>query len=313
MTTIAQRGRLRGREWHRVSTGLFHSDRGRPLDAWQLALPRSGRFSHLTAAELWGWWLPHLPDRLPVIAAVDAKATRPQRPGLRVVRVDPWRPSTELDGLRVDSAVDTLLVCARDLSLLDLVVLVDSALHAGACTRSDLERAAATRRKGARALREALALADERSESAYETLLRLLHTIAGYDVEPQKVIRDGAGDEIARADLWFVGTMHLAEYDGKDHLPREQQEVDLARGRRIVAQGWIRRGYVSKDLVHKAAGVLRDAELVTGRAARSGALAEWNQLLAGSCYTPAGRALLARRVGNGGSGKCSADPDKAVG
>ena len=313
MTTAARRGRIRSRGWHRVSTGLFHSDTGRVLDAWQLALPESGRFTHLTAAEIRGWWVPHVPDGLPVVVAVDPGATRPQRVGLLALRLPRAAPGVVDEGLRLDSAVDVLLACAHHLALLDLVVLVDSALHLGACTLDELEAVARSRRKGARLLREALALADGRSESAYETLLRVLLTIAGYEVEPQKRLLDAAGDEVARADLWIVGTMSIAEYDGAHHLSREQQREDLPRLRRISAIGWDRRGYVSTDLLHKAAGVLRDAELVTGRAPRAGALAEWHALVAESCYSPSGRAALARRLGSGGSGKSSADPDASEG
>lgn len=307
--TTAQRGRIRLRDWHRVSTGLFRSDDGRVLDAWQLALPGCGRFTSLTAAEVRGWWMPHVPDGLPVIAAVDPKASRPQRIGLLAVRCVPVCPADLVEGLRLDSVVDTLLVAARHLAFLDLVVMIDCALHTRACTRAELEAAAQPRRKGAKPLRAALAHADGRSESAYETLLRLLLRLAGYDIEPQKRVLDLGGDEVARIDIWFVGTTSAAEYDGKDHLPKEAQESDLARGRRLVALGWDRRGYVSKDLIHKAAGVLRDAEQVTGQTPRPGSLLEWHRLLAESCYTPPGRLALAARLRPSRSRTSSVDRD----
>lgn len=313
MTTVARTGHIRLRDWHRVSTGLFRPADGRDLDAWQLALPKDGRFSSLTSAEARGWWMPHGTDGLPVVAAVGPKTTRPQRPGLLVVRCATIEPSVIVDGLQLDSVVDTLLVAARHLAFLDLVVMIDSALHAKACTRDEIERVARMRRKGAQPLRHALAHADARSESAYETLLRLLLRLAGYQVEPQHKVLDEGDDEVARIDLWFVGTRSAAEYDGKDHLPKEAQESDLARVRRLIALGWDRRGYVSKDLIRKAAGVLRDAEQITGRAPRTGALLEWHRLLAESCYTPPGRVALAARLGPGGSGKCSADRDTSKG
>jgi hypothetical protein len=51
-----------------------------------------------------------------------------------------------INGIRVASAAETLLAVARDLSVLDLVILGDSALHQGACTVEQLSTAAAERR-----------------------------------------------------------------------------------------------------------------------------------------------------------------------
>lgn len=62
----------------------------------------------------------------------------------------PSRPSAELvDGLPITSAAETLLAAARDLGVLDLVVMGDSALRLGHCTIVDLITAAALRRRGA--------------------------------------------------------------------------------------------------------------------------------------------------------------------
>jgi hypothetical protein len=81
--------------------------------------------------------------------------TRPSRP------VD----SEIIDGIRTASAPETLLAAARDLSVLDLVILGDSALHFGDCTIDELLSMAAQRRRGAPQLRAAIPLLDRRSES----------------------------------------------------------------------------------------------------------------------------------------------------
>ncbi|HET9561691.1 MAG TPA: hypothetical protein VFP01_06280, partial [Propionibacteriaceae bacterium] len=56
------RGWLRGREWERITRGVYAAALSRTqfeeLAAWQLILPRTAAFSHLTAARLRGWWLP---------------------------------------------------------------------------------------------------------------------------------------------------------------------------------------------------------------------------------------------------------------
>jgi hypothetical protein len=295
------RGRRRGPKWTRVSRGIHRpteaDDRRSTLAAWQLVLPPSGRFTHLTAAEMYGWWLPPLPDGLPVFASQREDESRPQRPGLLVSRyANPVDPALR-DGLRIDPPEEALLSCARHLNLVDLIVLVDSALHCGATTPERLAATARHRRRGAPRLRQALALSDGRSESAWETLLRLLHVVCGIAVEAQHRVLDGSGSEIARADLWLVGTNALHEYDGGEHLKVRRQRSDLARGRRIGNVQWVRRGYTSLEVLHQAAGILRDADLSLGREHEPARIRSWYVLLAESLFTPSGQALLLRRLG----------------
>jgi hypothetical protein len=294
------RGRRRGPRWVPVSHGLHRpahaDDLHTTLAAWQLVLPPSGRFTHLTAAQLLGWWLPPLPDALPVFAAQARIESRPQRPGLVVVRrADPAEPAT-VGVLRVDPPEEVLVHCARHLALLDVVVLLDSALHSGATTTGRLEAVARQRRRGAPMLRRALPFADGRSESAWETLLRMLHVVCDIEVEPQHRLLDGGGTEVARADLWLVGTNAVHEYDGADHLERKRQRADLARGRRIGNVHWVRRGYTSVEVLHQAVGILRDADLSLGREHDPGRVRRWHVLLAESLFTPSGRAAFLQRL-----------------
>jgi hypothetical protein len=95
-----------------------------------------------------------------------------------------------IDEIRVASAAETLLAVAKDLGVLDLVIIGDSALHQGACTIDQLSAAAAGRRRGAPQLRKVIPILDGRSESPWESILRLLHCAADVDVEPQKKIYD---------------------------------------------------------------------------------------------------------------------------
>ena len=291
----AVQGYRRTREWHQVSRGLHRRLDARDLDAWQLALPPSGRFTHLTAAAERGWWLPTLPEGLPVWVAVDPSSRRPERDGLLARRTAPLGACEVRGGLRLDSAVDVLINCARDLGLLDVVILLDAALHAGDCALDEVRSAASERRRGAPMLRLALDLCDERSESLFETLLRVLHVVAGFEVEPQRrLFSDGVF--VARGDLWLVGTNAFPEYDGAHHLTVDQQRDDLDRIRRLQAAGCERRGYTSKEVLRQAAGILRDAERSTGRQPSEGALGRWNQLLRDSLMTAAGRTRLLRRL-----------------
>jgi hypothetical protein len=99
-------------------------------------------------------------------------------------------PYLTVAGLRVTTAAETLLAAARDLGLLDLVIMGDSALRSGHCTLEQLRVTAAKQRRGAPQLRALLPLLDDRSESPWESVMRVLHARADIEVEPQKVIYD---------------------------------------------------------------------------------------------------------------------------
>lgn len=290
------RGRRPGRGWTQVGRGLYRTSDGSDLAAWQLALPPSGRFTHLTAAGALGWWVPPLPRGFPVVVAVDRSGNRPVRPGLHVVRTDAARRPLEHEGLCVDPPTELLLACARDLETADLTVLLDCALHLGACSRDELDVVAATPRWGAPALRRALALADGRSESPWETLLRLLHVVCDVPVEPQHELRTPSGGFVARADLWLTGTRTIHEYDGGVHLDRGTQQADLRRARRLADAGYVRRGYTSYDLLREPAAILREADRALGRQHDPARLRAWHRLLTDSLLTGAGKDRLMRRL-----------------
>ncbi|MBU4335569.1 MAG: hypothetical protein KJ548_03260, partial [Actinobacteria bacterium] len=151
-------------------------------------------------------------------------------------------------------------------------------------------------RRGAPALRRALALADARSESPWETVLRALHVVGGLPVVPQHEIRDRDGRFVARADLWIRGTTTIHEYDGAVHRDPAQQVRDLRRDRALLAAGWARRGYAAADLVRQPASVLRDAETTLGRRHRSAPVTRWQRMLTESSLTEPGRRALAARL-----------------
>jgi hypothetical protein len=164
-------GRCRGKDWQRVSHGLHRpADEldafGADLFAWRLALPPSGAFTHLTAARAYGWWLPPLPGDLPVFAIQLKTDPRPRRDGLLITRHPHPVEVVVREGLPITAPAETLLACARDLRLLDLVVLIDAALQMKSCKRSDVAAMAGLRRAGAPLLRLALTFVDGRSESA---------------------------------------------------------------------------------------------------------------------------------------------------
>jgi very-short-patch-repair endonuclease len=211
--------------------------------------------------------------------------------------------TTTLRGLQVATVEETLLTCARDLALLDLVVLGDAALHSGATTHGALEATAGRRRWGAAALGRALGWMDGRSESPWESLLRVLHRLCGIAVQPQHEVVDQCGRFVARGDLWIVGSRMLHEYDGGGHRDRETHLRDLDRDRRLLSAGWHRRGYTSRDLLHRPELVLREADETLGRRHRVDRLDPWLRVHEESLFHPAGREALAVRLRLPGSGR----------
>ncbi len=266
-----------------------------PLHALASQLHRGGGFSHHTAARLRGWWLPPLPPGLPEFAAQNAR-NRPRRRELRIIRTTPWPDIERIRGLPVVGSVDVLLALARHLSLLDVVVVLDSALRSGDVTSHQLAVALRARRFGVRRLRAAFALADGRSESPFETVLRLLHVVCEVRVQPQYEVR-AAGRLVARGDLRIVGHRVLHEYDGADHRDRDRHRSDLRRERDLDEVGWVRRGYTDLEVLRRPSSVLRDADRTLGRAHDPTRLDAWYGLLRESCFTAAGRTLLLRRLG----------------
>jgi very-short-patch-repair endonuclease len=302
----AIRGQVRRTGFRRLTHGLYLPD-SRPwtrsplrheLAAITLVLPAGAGYTHLTAAWLRGWWLPALREPPPVFAAAPG-SERPRRPGLVCSRL----PTTDVEtvrGLPCVSAEETLLRAARDLSLLDLVPMVESALRGRDVTRESIESVAAERRPGVRLLREAAARANPRSESPMETCLRLFHELAGIEVTPQFVIRDDAGREVARADLRVNGTPFLHEYDGDVHASRSARARDLRRDRWLIEAGFVRRGFVAEDLFLHPMAVLQELDRAVGRPHRPRRLSIWRRLVAESAYSEAGRARLHRRWWNPG-------------
>jgi len=294
-------GEVRRAGWRRVARGGYvpvnePSTAAQQAHAWRCLLGDEVTFTGLTAAALRGWWLPNLPADLPAYIAISEEQPRPRRVGLRVARHRAGIESVRLHGLEIATPVETVLSCARLMSLLDLVILVDGALHMGECTEPELRIAARLRRRGARALRRALSLIDARSESPGETLLRILHTSCAIPVEPQFVV-EVSGRLVARADLRITGTRRLPEYDGAHHRAAVQYERDRRREGRLRALGWEPYSYSSASVLGEPARILRDADDALGRAHQPQRIKHFYALLNASSFTKGGAGQLRARIG----------------
>lgn len=295
------RGERRPTAWTPVTRGAIRRTNTSEvflaeLHAWAGVLPAHATFTHVTAARLLGLWLPPLPQPLPLVVQLPPEATRPVRPGLRAIRSETIDTPTSVQRLGVSGITDVLLALCRDLSDLDALVAVDSALQMGLVDRAHLIEQCGQRRRGVSRLRRVLALADGRSESAWETVMRAFHRSVGAAVTPQYEVYDDAGVFVARGDLRLDALPVLHEYDGSHHLDVDRQRDDLRRARRLLAIGWSRRGYTAQDLTHRASGMLRDIDQSLGRTHDPSRVRPWHEQLRGSAFTATGRAALARRL-----------------
>lgn len=298
---LTHSGKRAGRGWTRVTRGAHRLSSAQDpflaeLRSWAAVLPPQASFTHISAARALGLWLPPLPASVPTVIHLPPGVARPQRPGLRVIRTDPLASPLMVDGVKIAGIADVLLSLCRDLSALDALVVVDSALHTRLVEWHVLDELSGVRRRGAPHLRRTLRVTDGRSESAWETVLRELHRCVGASVTPQFEVFGEDGSFVARGDLRLDGVKVLHEYDGSHHLDVDRQRQDLRRARRLIAAGWTRRGYTSHDLLFRAAAVLRDVDASLGRTHESSRLMRWHAMIRASAFTPAGRAALSERI-----------------
>ncbi|GEP32404.1 hypothetical protein NSZ01_01720 [Nocardioides szechwanensis] len=295
-------GEVRTVGHRRVSFGLYRpltdgtefEELIRDLHALRLVMPPDAAFTHLTAALLRGWQVSKLPANLPVFAAVHSGTRRPRRPGLLFSRLVGDRPAEMRHGLPGEPAEEILLRVARDLGVMDLVIMIDSALQLGDIDVERMDRLLASRRPGVRALRAAWQASDGRAESGGESVLRMFHDALDIAVEPQAVLRDDTGRRVGRADLLVIGTREVHEYDGAHHRDGRQDQVDLRRERGL-GTSYRRRGFTLDDLLNQPATVMHELDRVLGRRHEPARLRRWRALIAGSMYSDAARQRLVNR------------------
>lgn len=221
----------------------------------------------LTAACLHGWPLLVEPARPALVVphgsrrrAADGGARQVR--GLRVEDVEVL-PGTE--PLRLVRRLDLVLDAASRLPGLEAVVLVDSALRAGAVDLSELRVAAARRpgRAAAGRVRQVLDLCDPCSGSVLETVLRVRLREAGVEGVTQQVLRDGRGRHVLRADFCFPAERLVVEVDGRRwHLDATRdQRTDNA----LVVQGWRVLRYDWPAVVHEGPRVVAEVVAALGR------------------------------------------------
>lgn len=298
------RGHIRRVGYRRVSHGLFLPVREgarddeeflRDLRAWLLVLPDTAVFTHVTAARLLGWQLPRLPEHTPVFAAVTLGAPRPRREGLICSRLRRNIEGGRAQGMPVDAPEEVLLRAARDLGVLDLVVMLDSGLRLGHIDVPRLRAVLDSGRPGVGVLRAAFALSDWRRESAGESLLAVFHAAIDVPVESQVTLRDDHGRSLGRVDLLVCGTSWVHEYDGAVHRDADQHRTDLRRERAWGQSPYRRKEFVLDDLINHAGVVMHEIDRSLGRAHQARRLRRWRTLVRESLYDEVGRERVQNR------------------
>lgn len=199
-------------------------------------------FSHTTAALLHDLRMPEgfRQSALHVTSLAPVRAPR----GAGIVGHGTDQASFDLlSGLRVLSAVHTWCQLSATLDLDDLVVMGDGLVrrkHPPATM--DQLRAAASQYsgRGCRKLRDTLALVRPKTDSARETVLRLIVIRAGF---PEPVVNglvlNSYGAEIARGDLVFRDYRTILEYEGRQHSENGRQfTIDISRLDALMEERW---------------------------------------------------------------------------
>lgn len=262
---------LRGRRWRAPFRGV-HEASDDPQDlttqcrALARVLPAEAAFSGITAARLLGWWLPQGVDDALFEVTVPPDC-RIRRDAVRAVRSRLGPDDViQRDGLRFTAGTRTLFDLAARWALVDLVVMADAALRFRDCSGAQLAAAASQRGgRGVRTLRRAAELADPRSESAMETLLRLILVLSKLPPPtPQLVLRDEFGGFLARGDLVGPDGRTVLEYDGADHNEPARHNADVRRWMRLERNGFKVYPYVALDVFRDAQQIVTDYQDALG-------------------------------------------------
>lgn len=248
-------------------TELEHaSERLRNRDLSYAARARQRQaFGAVSAARILGLPLPlHFAqdERVHLIVPQGFSSSSPRGTTTRIVPQHAWR-TFEFDGLRLPSPELIFCLLARELDVMDLLVLADALVTTSRwypgrrwwgnlSTPEQLSTAALawSPGTGASKLREVLPLIRLTVESPYETTMRFHLEQSGYPMlAVQHVLYGPDGRKIARGDCADVEARILYDYDGDGHrTSRSQWQKDVRRARRVAALDWHPERLVLADL-----------------------------------------------------------------
>ncbi|GAB7002644.1 hypothetical protein JCM18899A_01150 [Nocardioides sp. AN3] len=233
-------------------------------DALRQAHEHNAFVTHLSAAAHWGWEVRLPPDR-PQLAVPRGRAL-PEIEGADLRRLD--LPREVIHGWAT-TKLQTVLMCAADLSFGDALAVADSALRHRDVTPSQLTGAAAAF-TGARgtAVRTVASYADGKAANAFESATRALAIEAGLSVIPQyRVEIDGTvlHPDLADPLRGIVIEAESWEFHGKRQADFER---DCERYTLLTLDGWLVLRFTWRQVIHRPAWVMARMADAAAAAAR---------------------------------------------
>jgi hypothetical protein len=216
-----------------------------------MTAPATAVVSHRAAAELWDIAIP-LVDRADVRVdlIVPGAGRAESRSDRRIHRLDLSADErTEVRRQPVTTRSRTWRDLAAVLEPPALLAVTDQLVRRPGGRDSLAEQLARRPRgRGCARARAVLALADPRSESPLESVVRWIFHSGGLPrPELQYVLRDPAGGFLARADFAWPQRRVVVEIDGDLHRAREVFVKDVRRQNVVVTAGWTLLRYTSAD------------------------------------------------------------------
>lgn len=260
------RRELRTPRWRHVAYNHYRwaglqVDEDVPLRILLASLPEGSALSGFSAARVLGLDV-SLPRRPEVVVPPEIGVAARRQATVRRVILTPEDVTTCRD-LPVTTPSRTCFDLAGRLSLVEAVVIVDMALHAGLLDPAAWHSYVMSHRgrKGVAGARATLEHVEPRAESPMESRLRMLLIGAGLPrPQAQVSLYDAHGTFAGRPDLYYPAANLGVEYDGENH--RDRMISDNRRQNRLHQIGVTLLRYTGSDLTerpHAIVGEVRAA------------------------------------------------------
>ena len=261
---------LRHRDVTRSSRDTYLPQLSDQLDrvrAVLLGAPDGAVVSHLTAARLWNFEIPLVPDDGRVHLTVRPEARLRHRRDRRIhYSAVPPAETRRRHGVLVTSPSRTWIDLAAAVPQAALLAVTDQMLARGFSEDefpAMLRRSAG--RRGVVAARRVVACADGLAGSPMESVLRWLIHEAGLPRPVLQHVVQAGGRFAGQVDLAWPDRKVLVEFDGNVHRDRRVFVEDVRRQNALVLAGWTVLRFTSADVLGRPEQVLVAIRAALGR------------------------------------------------
>ena len=208
-------------------------------------------------------------DLVSVTRELGATGSRTSRRGIRLhIAALPAEHRTVRLGAPVTAVARTVIDLARTTAFKEGVAVADSALRGKQATKTDLSAviAACERWPGITRARQVVEFADARSESAFESISRVVFAQGGLPPPELQVWVGAEGRVIARVDFLWRKYATIAEADGAiKYADPERAKLQLQRDAELREAGFEVVHFTWQDLHINPAQVLRSIKVAFNR------------------------------------------------